>query len=127
MATLSATKQALATALTATGYRTFSHVPDKVEPPAIIVQSGDEYVGEGSTFDKTEFVCKVDLYLLVAPRANERTTQDLDTMIGRVLGHLPVEWTVEGADRPDYLTTQDWVSYGVRLKLAATFNIDGSE
>lgn len=127
MADLFESKQQLAAALAETGYRTFGYVPDKVEPPILIVQAGEEYVREGDTFDRARFDCKLDLYLLVAPRANERTTKDLDVMIGRTLTHLPVEWVVEGADRPDYLTAHDWLAYGIRIKLAGSFNIDGSE
>lgn len=127
MATLSQTRALLAAALTATGYRTFDHVPDKVEPPALIVTPSDTYVAESDTFDQTEFAVQVDLYLLVSPRANKKTAQDLDAMLGRTLGLLPVEWSVTGCDRPDYLTTHDWLAYGIRLQLASTFNLDESE
>lgn len=125
-ASLAGARTTLAAALDPLGYTTHSHVPERIEPPCLIVQSGDPYLEvEGTTFDPTDWVVNVELFVLSAYQANEQATADLDTMLTAVLpAVLEAGWSITGTGAPGPYNTTDWLAYGVRIGLSRGVTID---
>lgn len=114
---LTAARAELADALAATGYASTAYVPDQVEPPLLVVVPAENYVSfDGTTFDVTDALVSVDVFVLAAYRSNEQAAADLDDMLTVVLPALQAsEWDLAGAGPPGPYTAGDWVCHGIRL------------
>jgi hypothetical protein len=125
-ASLAAARNDLAAALDPLGYTTHSHVPEQIEPPTVIVQSGDPYLElDGTTFDVTDWLVNVELFVLSAYQANEQATADLDAMLTDVLpAVLAAGWGISSIGAPGPYNTTDWLAYGVRIGLSRGVTID---
>lgn len=126
MTTLEEARQELATALEATGYTSLSHVPTAIQPPCLIVQGGDPYLTlDETTFDGTDFLVTVELFVLSDYQANDQAADDLDTMLTKVLpAVLEADWSVAGAGAPGPYNTTDWLAYGLRVSCSRFVTID---
>jgi len=112
-----------------TGRRAFDHVPEKVVPPAYVLEPAESYVAESDTFDPAEMRANVGVFVLVGNRlTSSKAVAELDRMLEDALVVLdPAVWTLAGVGRPDLFSTADWSLYGVRLSLTTTFHLTESE
>lgn len=123
---LSAARAELAAALAVTGYPSTSYVPEQAEPPLLVVVPAEDYVTvDGTTYDVTDFLASVDVFVLADYRSNEQAANTLDTMLTLVLpALLDSGWTLSGSGAPGPYTAGDWVCHGIRLTVNRYVNID---
>lgn len=126
---LAGIRRDLTTRLATTGRRAFDHVPEKLVPPAYVLEPAEDYVAETDTFDKAEMRANVGVFVLVGNRlTSSKAVAELDRMLEDALNVLdPAVWSLVRVGRPDLFTTADWALYGVRLGLTTTFHLTESE
>lgn len=87
--TLQSHREAIATALTAAGIRSWAFVPESPTAPCAIVQPGHPYlVSEGAVYG--DYLTRYLVSILARPGSNEKVTNDLDAMIATACAALNV-------------------------------------
>lgn len=83
MSTLAQVRASLADVLSGAGVPLSTFLPERIDPPLIVMVPADPYVAAGDTFGS--FTVKFTLVLLVAKGTNETETSTLDELVNKVV------------------------------------------
>lgn len=106
------------------------HVPAKVVPPLVIIGTGDPYLEESETFrgynqNGSDFVVRLELFVITGTATNSAATKTLDEMIQKVIFNLG-EWKIDGVSAPYMATANDAVYLTSRISISNTITIGGN-
>jgi len=104
MSFLSDARVSLKALLEGGGYRAYDYRPDRLSPPAAVIEYGDPYLVPGQTF--REWSVSLQLVAIVAPATNQKSTELLDEAIADLVELLRGEWTVQSV-RPVFTDVGD--------------------
>lgn len=93
--TLQSVRQGVADALNGAGLNASYTVPDRPAPPLVVVQPGEPYVDETAVAGQTIYEMTLRVTVIVATGTNEKTMNDLDDGISKVIvGLKEQQWSV---------------------------------
>jgi len=101
MSILSSIRQPLATALAGVSANVFTHVPENVPVPAVILVPDSPYL-ELETINKTVLHAKINMTITccVVYASNPAALDNLEQLIFSVLGAIPAGYQVGPVERP---------------------------
>lgn len=100
------------------------HVPERVTPPLVLISTGEPYLEEADSFNNTEFVCHLELFLVAETATNSAATKALDQMIETVILNLG-DWTIDSVGAPSMYNANDSVYLGSRVSISNTITLEG--
>ena len=89
----------LAESLTQAGLDVKDYVPENIDPPLIVINSGSEFLVPVGTYSQAEATLKAELWLHVRPVSNKEALENLFAMLETAINALKVtewEWTTVG-------------------------------
>lgn len=117
-------RQQVAADLQEVGLNVRSFIPAKVTPPIVIMGTGDPYVEQGNTYDPTQFVCHLELFVIAGTSDNEAALGKLEAMIETVIFNLG-DWHIDGVSSPFMATANDGQYLTSRISISNTITIEG--
>jgi len=102
MNTLAACRQELRLLLATVGVTVYDYVPNRVVPPAVVLQPAGTWIEPGETFCDVEI--SFDVIAVASPVTNETATAELDQLVMDVLDAIDT-WEINGVSAPDALTS----------------------
>ena len=115
--TLKAVRTELARQLSLTSATVYHFIPERPQPPCVVIESGSPYMSQGPTF--CEFQINMNVLLLVNSAANETQTEQLDQLICDTLFNL--DFDVTSVDQPGQFSVNAADYFGTRITIT-TFN-----
>jgi len=122
---LSEVASTLASELQEAGLVTKDHVPAKVVPPVVIISTGDQYVEETETYDRSELKVNMELYLVTGTATNSAATVALNEMIEKVIFNLG-DWNIDYVGPPFMGEANGNMYLSARIRITNTFTIGGN-
>jgi len=96
---LAGTWAELVTGLETAGFSVASGIPEAIEPPAVILSTGDPYLEESDTFGPT-LIANLELFVLFEITTAETFIAGANRAIQDVLLALDDRWSFKGASAP---------------------------
>lgn len=100
--TLPAAKAELIEALEVNGYAVAGYVPPAIEPPLVIMSTGDPYLVKGDTLG-TEAIANLELFLVFEAAEGQEFTDAADAALAKLLVVVMSTgegWEFEGCSAP---------------------------
>lgn len=110
---LRAARDELKTQLTAAGITVHDHVPERLAPPAAVIEPGSPYVTSGDTF--CDYMTRFNVVLFAAVAANKVATDELDRHICAVLEAVDT-FDLDGVDSPSTFDVNGAAYLGARIQ-----------
>lgn len=99
MSAITAARAELVATLTGLDAKVTDHVPERINPPAVMVVHGSPFLESGDTFGS--HVVRFEVWVISKLAANARMTDDLDALIEATIGALIADdWTIERVEQP---------------------------
>ena len=112
MNTLAGCRTELRLLLGAAGVSVIDHIPERVVPPAALLEPGSPYMEDGETF--CELTVRFQLVILAPVAVNEVETNALDQLICDAIDALDT-WNVERVDQPQGFEINNAQFLGARI------------
>ena len=90
-------------------------IPERPNPPCIVLEPGTPYLEEGQTF--CDFITRFTLILLAGNATNENSTADLDDLICKTIDALE-RHQVESVDQPSQFEVNNNLFLGTRIAVS---------
>jgi hypothetical protein len=118
--TLKAVRTELGRQLGLTGATVYQFIPERPQPPCVIIESGTPYLSPGTSF--CEFQISFNVLLLVSTAANEIQTEQLDQLICDSLNVLDFELLT--VDQPGQFSVNNAEYFGTRISINTFHDLD---
>ncbi|GAA2082197.1 hypothetical protein GCM10009840_17870 [Pseudolysinimonas kribbensis] len=116
MGAIATSRAELVAALAPVGVTVTDHVPEQLNPPALMVVHGSPLIEVGDTFGL--HLLRLEVWIVSKLGANARMTDDLDALIEATIAATVVDgWSVENVAQPFSYTV------GARTFLASTVTL----
>jgi hypothetical protein len=94
----------------------YDHIPARLTPPSVVIEPGEPYMTQGSTFDM--FNVSFQLLLLVGVAQNKNETDALDELICSVVDAVET-WYIDNVEPPSAYEINGNQYLGTRIALTA--------
>ncbi len=112
--TLATLRRDLTDQITEAGLPTFSYLPERIQPPTVLLSAGDPYLERAATF--CDYIVNIQATLVASKGTNTIETDDLDGMIEKII--LGVDaWSISAVGAPFSLEANNAQYLAVRVNL----------
>lgn len=121
---ITAAKTEVADTLNAAGVKALDHIPERVQPPLVVIAAGSPFIEKGLEKTFTDVEVRLELTVIASTAANVVSTEQLEDLIVKtVLALQPINWDLESVSQPFGLEANGALYLAARATVTASITL----